>query len=275
MHANNPGATTLLTVAELNAMDARIAANFQRWLADHIEPPKVKPPRKLKSPTGPKPKTIINPFYGFIGSMTAWERYPRFAMDIIEGIARLDWHDRRTGANGKSMPLSVYNLALMLECLQVITNESIEDLLNLKERHARRYLTAINLIIPWMMKSRPTALLDYMEGINSTQRTNEWEDCDEFNTPSPDELEKLHHDLRTLTQYKSAEEYELQMRSDSYNPTIMQLPKRLEHPMKTEVMQMLKDGALANSISRATGVDRKTIKKWHAEARELETSQPA
>ncbi len=205
MQDNNQGVTTLLTLAELNAMDARIAANAQRWLADNFAPPKVKPPRKLKSPTGPKPKTITNPFYGFIGSMTAWERYPRFAMDIIEGIARLDWHDRRTGVNGKSMPLSVHNLALILECLQVITNESIEDLLDLKERHARRYFTAINMIVPRMMKARPTALIDYMDGINSTQRTNEWEDYDEFKTPSPDELEKLHHDLRTLTQYMSAE----------------------------------------------------------------------
>ncbi|MFS0828711.1 helix-turn-helix domain-containing protein [Pseudomonas phoenicis] len=272
---HNEQVTTLLTAPELEAIDSRLAANAQKWLTDNATPCKVKPLRKQKSTTGPKPKTVVNPFYGFIGSMTAWERYPRFAMDIIEGVARLDWHDRPIGASGKSMPLSVQSIALILEWLPEVTNESVEILLNLKERHARRYLTAISLIIPWMMKSRPTMLIDYMEGINSTQKNHDWEDCNESTTPSPEEIQKLHYDLRTLNQYNSEEEYDSQVTVDGFKPTIAQLPIRSEHPMKARVMQMLREGVPIKPIARETGVDPKTIRKWRAEAAEHESLQAA
>lgn len=280
MHANNrPTDTNLLSATELHALDARIADSANQWLIKNTPTFHARLPRKQKNTTGPKPKVIINPFYGFIGAMTSWERYPRFAMDIIEGIARLDWHDRSKGAGGKSMPLSVHNLALILESLPTVTNESIEDLLELKERHARRYLTAIKLIIPRMMKSRPSALLDYMEGINSAQKTHDWEDSDDASTPSTEVLAKLHYDLRTLAQFKSAEEYEAEYEAELnrnfVQPTIAQVPGRLVHPMKAKVMQMLRDGAQVKPISRETKVDPKTIRKWRDEAAELETSQVA
>lgn len=52
-------------------------------------------------------KIITNLFHGYIGPTTYYGQYPHFAMDILEGIARLDWHDRPIGSGGSSKPLSV------------------------------------------------------------------------------------------------------------------------------------------------------------------------
>lgn len=201
-------------------------------------------------------------------------------MDVIEGIARLDWNDHPIGIEGKSMPLSVRNLALIFESLPTISNEAIEDFLRLRERHARRYFKAVKLIIPWLMKFRPNSLIIEMDNTQpkasprTKASTHDWEDCDDTNTPSAEVLDKLHYDLRTFTQFKSAEEYELEL-STPDQAAIIQLPQRQEHPMKARVLQMLRDGAQIKPISRETKVDPKTIRKWRTEATEFETSQAA
>ena len=103
----------LLSPAALRLLNERFSANATQWIFDNALT--SKPPRKIKGNQGPTPKTIENPFYGFIGCTTYWGRYPVFAQDIIEGIARLDWHDRPVDAEGKSMPLSVRKLVTILE----------------------------------------------------------------------------------------------------------------------------------------------------------------
>ncbi|MFQ6572882.1 hypothetical protein [Pseudomonas sp. UM16] len=202
-------------------------------------------------------------------------------MDIIEGVARLDWHHRPIGAGGKYMPLSVRNLGRILESLPIIHNEAIEDFLQLKPRHARRYFKAVKLIIPRMMKSRPSSLTHEMEGTLPEANplpqgsTHDWEDCDDADIPTPEVLAKLHYDLRTLTQYKTSEEYEAELSSNPHQPTIIQLPGRQDHPMKGRVMQMLMDGAQVKPIARETRVDPKTIRKWRDEASSAAASQAA
>lgn len=273
-----PRTTNLLPPLKLAALNARIAANTQRLLNTNTP---TSQNRKPKSTRGPKPKTITNPFYGFIGRETQWGRYPKFAMDIIEGIARLDWHDQPIGTNGKSMPLSVRKLTLILENLPIFSNEAIEDLLQLRERHARRYLKAVQLIIPWMMKSRPSLLSQEMNGTpikvlsRSIATTHDWQDCDDANIPSSEVLEKLHYDLRTLTQFNSIEEHEAELNNTQHQETTIKFPGRQEHPMKSKVMQMLREGAQVKPISRDTKVDPKTIRKWRAEAAERKTPQAA
>jgi len=275
---NKPTDTNLLSATELRALDLRIAANAYRWLIKQI--PTFEEPRKQKSTRGPKPNSIANPFYGFIGWDTPWGRYPQFAMDIIEGIARLEWHNRPMDSGGKSTPLSVRNLVTILEAIPLIHNEAIEDFLQLRPRHARRYFKAIKLIIPWMMNSRPSSLTHEMNGTSPEAvilpkiQTHDWDDCDDSGTPSTDVLAKLHYDLRTLTQFKSAEEYEAEyeaeLNGNFVQPIIAEVPGRLAHPMKAKVMQMLRDGAQVKPISRETNVDPKTIRKWKAEAAALE-----
>ncbi|EPJ9684118.1 response regulator transcription factor [Pseudomonas aeruginosa] len=266
--------TKLLSPAELEALNVRISANADKWLADNAPKTKSKTERKPKSNRGKKPKIIDNPFYGFIGCTTDWGRYPVFAENIIEGVARLDWHDRPIGVGGKSTPLSVRNLVVILESLPVVTNETVEDLLQLGERHARRYVKAIELIVPWMMKIRPQSLINEMDGIEPEPKACKWNDCDDACAPNIEELAKLHHDLRTLTEYKTAEEYETAYPIHPINANVVTLPTHHQHqrqnPKRQDVVRMLAQGMAVKAIERETGVSAKTIRKWR---HELQTVQ--
>ena len=191
---------TLLTPNQLGELDHRIAARADALIAARTGRTQIKPkPSHEISPNnrGRPPKSIANPFYLLIGPTTIFGRYPLFAMDILEGIARLDWHDRGTSTGGKSMPLSARNLVFILEHLEKVTSESVCQALRIGERHAQRYVKAIELIIPHMMKARPKSLTLNMEEIHEPGNHN-WIDVDELTQPSADELAKLHHDLRTL-----------------------------------------------------------------------------
>lgn len=265
-------ASKLLSQAELEALDARIGANADRWLKDHAPTNVSQAKRTPKNNRGPKPRVVENPFYGLIGCTTCWGRYPVFALDAIEGIARLDWHSRGIGDSGKSMPLSVSNLTVILENLPIITNEAIEDLLQLGERHARRYFKAIELIIPWMMKSRPQSLINEMGGIEPDPNPCDWADLDDARTPSAEELAKLHHDLRTLTEYNAAEECEWVYPTCQTTATIVAFPAchQRRHPKKQAVMRMLAQQQAVKAIERLTGVSAKTIRKWRDEVQTLQ-----
>ncbi|MBY8947155.1 helix-turn-helix domain-containing protein [Pseudomonas sp. SH10-3B] len=251
----------LLSSAGLEALNARIAANADQWLTDNA--PKTKRQRKPKGMSGPKPKAIDNPFYRFYGCLTDEGRYPDYAIDIIEGVVRLDWHDRPIGAGGKSMPLSKRHIAIIIECLPTITNEAVEDLLQLEERHARRYFRAIKLIIPRMVGNRPLFLRNEMEGIEPEPKPIKWENLDDLQKPTAAELAKLHYDLRTFTEYATAEEYETEEAGKPNN--VITFPVRNQHPKKAEVMGMLVQGVSQSEIERLTGVPRKTVRRWQTE----------
>lgn len=116
----------------------------------------------------------------------------------MEGIARLDWHDRPIGNGGSSKPLSVRHLADVLANLHVITTVSIMGALGIGTRHAQRYVKAIELAIPFLLASRPENLIQEMlHGTATIYRWIQWED-NELSPPSPDRLGKLQHDLRDL-----------------------------------------------------------------------------
>lgn len=142
-------------------------------------------------------KIINNPFEGFIGPTTDYGQYPHFASDIIEGIARLDWHDRPIGVGGSSKPLSVKHLFGILAQLTEITAASVGIFLSIGIRQAQRYVKAIELAMPYLMKSRPLCLASEMDhGVILPVRCNDWTDT--LPMPTPEDLAKLHHDLRDL-----------------------------------------------------------------------------
>jgi len=143
-------------------------------------------------------KIIINLLHGFIGPTTDYGQYPSFAMDILEGIARLDWHDRPIGPGGSSKPLSVKRLVAILAELEVVSAATVMDQYRLGLRQAQRYVKAIELAMPYLIKSRPDALSHEMRYgfLKADTRVNDWED--QLEPPSPEDLAKLHHDLRTL-----------------------------------------------------------------------------
>lgn len=244
----------LYTKQELEVMSARIGFNADQWLAAKLKPPRSRRPRAKVANRRPA-KVLMNPFAGFLLKVDDIGRcYPLFAMDIIEGIARLDWHNRDIGQGGISKPLSVRRIITVLEWLPVITNEAVGELLSLGERHARRYVKAAELAIPHMMRCRPDMLRYEMDGIEAPRKPCEWDD--EILPPTPDELAKLHHDLRTLTEHATADEYERQYPTQSVDGAVMALPKR------ELVRQMLAEGKAIKAIERESGVTAKTVRRW-------------
>lgn len=143
-------------------------------------------------------KIITNLFYGFIGPTTDYGQYPTFAMDILEGIARLDWHDRSIGSGGSSKPLSVKRLVAILAEHEVVSAAILMAQYRLGLRQAQRYVKAIELAMPYLLKSRPDDLSHEMRYgfLRPDTRVNDWED--QLEPPSPEALAKLQYDLRTL-----------------------------------------------------------------------------
>lgn len=142
-------------------------------------------------------KIVVNPFESFIGPSTEYGQYPYFASDIVEGIARLDWHDRPTSQGGSSKPLSVKRLFGILAQLPEVTAKSVGTFLRISTRHAQRYVKAVELAMPYLIQSRPRCLAAEMDlGEIPMMRPNEW--TDELESPSPQVLAKLHYDLRDL-----------------------------------------------------------------------------
>lgn len=142
-------------------------------------------------------KTITNLFHGFIGPTTDYGQYPPFAMDILEGIARLDWHDRPIGSGGSSKPLSAKRLVAILAELEVVSAVTVMTQYRLGLRQAQRYVKAIELAMPYLLKSRPEELSQLMRYgfLKGPIRANQWDD--QLDTPSPEALARLQHDLRT------------------------------------------------------------------------------
>lgn len=200
----------MLTALEVQQLSDRLKANADRLIEDHLAAYKGKssvpatcPKNTKKNPKdrrGRPAKQVQNPFYGFLGPTTLYDHYPYFAQDIMEGIARLDWHDRPIGQGGSSKPLSVRSLMVILESLEIITSIDVGDLLGIQARHAQRYVKAIELAIPFLMKSRPASLIYEMNlptdgHANAEYRiklieTHQIIDCQTV-LPTPDELEIL------------------------------------------------------------------------------------
>lgn len=197
------GTTIMLTPTELAELDRRIGEHTDLLIAASDQRNRSatrKATKKVASKTsnrGRPSKVIVSPFEGFIGPSTEYGQYPYFASDIIEGIARLDWHDRPIGQGGSSKPLSVKRLFRILAQLSKVTTESVGDFLHVNTRQAQRYVKAIELAMPYLMKSRPQCLVFEMDyGEIPAMRPSDW--TDELETPSAEVLAKLHGDMRDL-----------------------------------------------------------------------------
>jgi len=238
----------MMTPAEIKAMSDRMGKRADAWLARNTKKPKEKPLHDQS-------KAILNPFAGYLKQLG--QEYPHWAMDIIEGIARLDWHNRDIGVGGVSKQLSIRKIIHVLDWLPVITNAAVEELLGLGERHARRYVKAASLCIPHMLKCRPDWLLFEMDGVEYQRKPHEWEDMSDIPAPDAETLAKLHHDMRTFTEYATEEEYD-KVWSNFPRNVIVNIPTG----KKAIVMQMLADGKAVKAIVRETGVTAQTIRRW-------------
>lgn len=209
----NASPRQMLSAAQLAALSARVGANADRiiqTLPAQTRQPALsverQQPAKPATATrrGRPAKRITNPFYGLVGPKTEYGRYPSFAMDIIDGIARLDWHDRPIGKGGSSKPLSVRSLMGILESVEEVTAESVATIIGTKTRQAQRYVKAIELAMPFLMKSRPRSLVFEMdlpedEFVNAAYqkklRETYPDPLDGLPPPTPEDLAKLRLDL--------------------------------------------------------------------------------
>lgn len=154
----------MLTAPQLEELNLRIATNADRLINSHLA--KLRPTNSSRNRgrnpderRGRPARRILNPLVGRIGPTTEWGRYPAFAMDILEGVARLDWHDREAGAAEASKPLSVRTLVDLLASVEQITTASIAAFIGAGPRHAQRYLKAIELAMPRLLADRPQGLI--------------------------------------------------------------------------------------------------------------------
>jgi hypothetical protein len=174
----NKQPTALLSSEELAALSSKIGAQADR-LIETISI-RLKPKRPFaaaSSGRGRPAKAINNPFHGYFGPTSTWGAYPWWAMDVLEGIARLDWHDRSSASGGKSMPLSLSTLLLVLTSLAEVSTLTVGNLTGLAERHARRYVKAVELSVPYLLRSRPAEIVAEMEGEDSpTYGQHGWAD---------------------------------------------------------------------------------------------------
>lgn len=195
---------SLLTPEELAALDARIGANADALIAAHWKNRfqiKVAAGGAGAGKSGRPIKKFMNPFYRHLGPQSDYGRYPAFAIDALTSIARLDWYGERKASAGKYMPLSVRKMVEVLECVELVTTQNVQDCLRLQERHTQRYVKAVEMVIPLMMKARPQALIDEMDGVEPVWGlgVHSWSDVDDLPKPTAEELARLHYDLRTLS----------------------------------------------------------------------------
>lgn len=165
-HLNNPEATW----PELRA---RLVVIAEDCLADRLIQKRSQKTRSKTTPTTPERSPcerrgrpavrVANPFTSVFGPTTTWGRYPEFAMDIVEGVARLDWHDRQEGSAEASRPLSVRTLMRLLESIEEITVATVADSTGFSQRHARRYVKALQLIMPRLLAACPHHLIEELE----------------------------------------------------------------------------------------------------------------
>lgn len=264
----------LLSSAGLEALNARISANTDALIASKMKESNFN--REPKGASGPKPKVVGNPFVGNMWSVNdnGGQAYPKFAMEIIGGVCRLDWHDRPIGVGGISKPLSVKKLINILEWLPEITNEKVEDFLSLKERHARRYMKAVKLIIPRMMKCRPAHLSMVMDDVPASLEPSVVNVMDDVRMPTAEEMAKLHHDMRTFAEY-AAEEYEKESSVEltgKRTDNVVMFPTRKQHPKKAEALILIEQGLSLRAISRELGISVNTVRSWQKPSTEKQAA---
>ncbi|WP_236248460.1 hypothetical protein [Pseudomonas mosselii] len=167
-------------------------------------------------------KVILNPFVGHIRHELdahkggPWVTYPAFAMDIVEGVARLDWHDRAASKGtvgpsgtidpthkepaGTSKPLSVKKLMRIISGVHPVSAATVQEHLRMGLRQSQRYVKAIELAMPLLMENRPLWLRERMEEGPRAKELKPWMSWEDQTgtTPNPEDLAKLRDDLTTL-----------------------------------------------------------------------------
>lgn len=182
----------LLSPEEIKRLDKVFSKNADKLIANHYKSLSRKAALEVVTEDinklGRKPMMLTNTVIDYIGKTSTYGLYPVWALDIIEGVARLDWDSKPTDSPLKSSMLSVKNLCLILSSCEEISTKRISLALDMKERHAQRYLKACRLMMPYLEKSIPKKV---------DIKCIEWLDLHDL-IPDPVELAQLHYDMREL-----------------------------------------------------------------------------
>lgn len=150
--------------------DIEECTNLTRRLGSRAR--RVKPlpePEKKKSTRGRKPKTLANTVREHFLEASFSNGYPLWIDDVFRGIVRLDWYR----AGERSIPLSAAKLVTIFRELDEISTQSIQQLLFMKERQARRYVQACAMALPFLERSKPELTGESFLG---DFRSQYWED---------------------------------------------------------------------------------------------------
>ncbi|MNE88117.1 Sigma-70, region 4 [compost metagenome] len=83
--------------------------------------------------------------------------------------------------------------------------------------------------------------------------------------PTAEEMAKLHHDMRTFTEYAAAEEYEKESSVEltgKRTDNVVMFPARKQHPKKAEALILIEQGLSLRAISRELGISVNTVRSW-------------
>lgn len=186
--------TEKLSQEELNRLDKAIGSHADKLISAHYKSLKNKPriedvEEPKTSNAGRKPTMLTNTVVEYIGKTTPYGLYPYWALDIIEGVARLDWDSKPSDSPLKSSPLSVRSLCTLLATFDELSTDTIEKFLGIGKRHAQRYLKACSLMMPHLERSTPKKSVSI--------QCIQWLDLHDL-IPDPEQLAKLHYDMRDL-----------------------------------------------------------------------------
>lgn len=182
-----------LSQEEINRLDKAIGSHADKLISAHYKSlknkPRIEDVQQLKtSNAGRKPTMLTNTVVEYIGKTTPYGLYPYWALDIIEGVARLDWDSKPSDSPLKSSPLSVNKLCIIMSSMEDISTKEISTAFGMKERHARRYMQACKLMMPYLEKSVPA---------KNKIGCIKWLDLHDL-IPDAAELAQLHYDMRDL-----------------------------------------------------------------------------
>lgn len=276
---------TLLSRAELEALNARFESNANALISAR-RAGSIKPER---SATGGDYEKLANPFAGYIvcpaypvdNESKDYTLYPKWCIDAVEGVARLNWYR----PEGAQRPLSVKKILRILQTCKQIDKYTIGEIFGFESRQAERYVQAVRIIIPQLEKVVPDGLKFKMksrapvfektsqivETASTVDLTDDVADVFEWKIDKAVWLDKLHRDCEVVfTNYNTREFYEVDrldfqpegtVRYPVRDPVVVNV-LRVEHPMQAKALDLIRGGLSVAKVAQETGVHRNTISKW-------------
>lgn len=134
------------TPEELQELDRQMAAGVEALMKKRQS--KLVQPRSSDG-RGRRPKSLHNELTEFFLEAELEEVWPIWIDDILSGVCRLDWYK----PNERSIPLSARTLFNIFSALEFINVYEISQHIGLAKRMSQRYMKAVELAYPHLLRS--------------------------------------------------------------------------------------------------------------------------